>query len=238
MYQAIGSPSATGNTVRRRAIQVEVPDEAAAPGPVWVYPGFGSAKEVTAPEEELNELREKLNAKRRLLGEWPSTSICGNDILSSVLYSSGIVGKKAGKLAPIALAMVAAVLYFFRFIYEEVVTAIPLNGGSYNALLNTTSKRVAAFGSGSWYLVVPGYWCRVEYIGHLLHPHGDRHSARWWHDRIAVRVRSAEPSGYHGEFACGDGAVLPPRARAYSACGVLADSRDQEPADVQGQHED
>ncbi|RLN60474.1 hypothetical protein BBJ29_005917 [Phytophthora kernoviae] len=45
---------------------------------------------------------------------------------------------------PISLLMVATVLYFFRFIYEEVVTAIPMNGGTYNALLNTTSKRAAA----------------------------------------------------------------------------------------------
>lgn len=36
----------------------------------------------------------------------------------------------------------AAAGLFFRFIYEEVVTA---NGGTYNALLNTTSKRTAAF---------------------------------------------------------------------------------------------
>lgn len=36
--------------------------------------------------------------------------------------------------------MVAVVLYLFRSIYVEVVSALPLNGGAYNALLNTTSK--------------------------------------------------------------------------------------------------
>jgi amino acid transporter len=36
--------------------------------------------------------------------------------------------------------MVAAVLHLFRSIYAEVGTALPLNGGAYNALLNTTSK--------------------------------------------------------------------------------------------------
>ena len=35
-------------------------------------------------------------------------------------------------------------LYFFRAVYSEVVTALPLNGGAYNALLNTTNKAVAA----------------------------------------------------------------------------------------------
>ena len=39
-----------------------------------------------------------------------------------------------------ALLIVAAVLYLFRSIYGEVVGALPLNGGAYNALLNTTSK--------------------------------------------------------------------------------------------------
>lgn len=40
--------------------------------------------------------------------------------------------------------MVAAVLYFFRKVYAEVGTALPLNGGAYNVLLNTTSKQTAA----------------------------------------------------------------------------------------------
>ena len=38
----------------------------------------------------------------------------------------------------------AAVLFLFRKIYAEVVGALPLNGGAYNALLNTTSKRAAS----------------------------------------------------------------------------------------------
>jgi amino acid transporter len=35
-------------------------------------------------------------------------------------------------------------LFVFRFIYTEVVSALPVNGGSYTSLLNTTSKRFAA----------------------------------------------------------------------------------------------
>ena len=42
------------------------------------------------------------------------------------------------------LLFVAGVLYLFRGIYAEVVGALPLNGGAYNALLNTTSKRMAS----------------------------------------------------------------------------------------------
>ncbi len=51
---------------------------------------------------------------------------------------------QSGQLAPICLFIVAVILYAFRFIYSEVVTAMPVNGGAYNALLNTTSKPVAA----------------------------------------------------------------------------------------------
>ncbi|RHY33935.1 hypothetical protein DYB32_001266 [Aphanomyces invadans] len=97
------------------------------------------ATEVAAIETELEK------ACPHALGEWTSTAITGNDVLSSCLYSSGIVASKAGKLAPVANILVAATMYLFRFIYIEVVSAIPLNGGSYNTMLNTTSKRWAAF---------------------------------------------------------------------------------------------
>ena len=39
----------------------------------------------------------------------------------------------------------ALVLFFFRKIYGEVVGAIPLNGGAYNVLLNTSTKRLEPF---------------------------------------------------------------------------------------------
>lgn len=43
------------------------------------------------------------------------------------------------------MLFVVFLLYLYRFIYGEVVNAIPLNGGSYNVLLNTTTKRMASF---------------------------------------------------------------------------------------------
>lgn len=133
--------------LHKRTLQVQVTEDGAPRGPVWTYPGMGARLEVVVPEDELNEIRKTHETEKHKLGQWMSTAICGNDILSSVLYSSGIVVVKAGKVMPIPLILVSVVLYFFRFIYEEVVTAIPLNGGSYNVLLNTTSKRVAAFGA-------------------------------------------------------------------------------------------
>ncbi len=80
----------------------------------------------------------------RKLSELPATAICGNDISSSVLYVSALAIMAAGQYAWLALLLVAAVLFLFRKIYGEVVGALPLNGGAYNALLNTTSKSMAS----------------------------------------------------------------------------------------------
>ncbi|MCA9782182.1 MAG: APC family permease [Calditrichaeota bacterium] len=79
-----------------------------------------------------------------MLKQLPATAICGNDISSSCLYVSALSIIYAGKYAWVALLMVAAVLFLFRKIYGEVVGALPLNGGAYNALLNTTSKSIAS----------------------------------------------------------------------------------------------
>jgi amino acid transporter len=79
------------------------------------------------------------------LGVLASTAICGNDISSSVLYVSALAIAYAGQYAWITLLIVSFVLFLFRKIYGEVVGALPLNGGAYNALLNTTSKSMASF---------------------------------------------------------------------------------------------
>lgn len=79
------------------------------------------------------------------LGELKATAICGNDISSSCLYVSALTLIYAGKLAWISLLIVAFILFLFRKIYGEVVGALPLNGGAYNALLNTSTKQTASF---------------------------------------------------------------------------------------------
>lgn len=79
------------------------------------------------------------------LNELAATAICGNDISSSVLYVSALAIAFAGQYAWITLLIVSFVLFLFRKIYGEVVGALPLNGGAYNALLNTTSKSMASF---------------------------------------------------------------------------------------------
>ncbi|HRX00079.1 MAG TPA: APC family permease, partial [Cyclobacteriaceae bacterium] len=78
------------------------------------------------------------------LSELEATAICGNDISSSVLYVSALAILYAGQFAWISLLIVAGVLFLFRKIYGEVVGALPLNGGAYNVLLNTTTKSNAS----------------------------------------------------------------------------------------------
>lgn len=73
-----------------------------------------------------------------------ATAICGNDITSSCLYVSALTILYAGQYAWICLLVVALVLFLFRKIYGEAVGALPLNGGAYNVLLNTTSKTNAS----------------------------------------------------------------------------------------------
>lgn len=82
--------------------------------------------------------------RRGGLRELPATAICGNDITSSCLYVSALAIVHAGKWAWVSLSIVAGVLFLYRRIYAEVVGALPLNGGAYNALLNTTSKSLAS----------------------------------------------------------------------------------------------
>lgn len=55
-----------------------------------------------------------------------------------------LCAEPAGKYAPGALLFICGLLYLFRSIYTEVVAALPVNGGTYNLLLNTTTKGKAS----------------------------------------------------------------------------------------------
>ncbi len=109
------------------------------------------------------------------LNELSATAICGNDISSSVLYVSALAIAFAGQYAWITLLIVSFVLFLFRNIYGEVVGALPLNGGAYNALLNTTSKSTASFAAT---LTLLSYMATavisaneaIHYLHHLIPP--------------------------------------------------------------------
>lgn len=79
------------------------------------------------------------------LNQFFATAICGNDILSSTFYVSGISILYVGIYAPLVLAIIVLVLFFYKSVYTEVVEALPVNGGAYNCLLNASSKTIAAF---------------------------------------------------------------------------------------------
>jgi amino acid transporter len=98
----------------------------------------------TSHKDEVVHFNKPELKKHEKLGELAATAISGNDISSSVLYVSALAIIYAGQFAWITLLIVATVLFFFRKIYGEVVGALPLNGGAYNALLNTTSKRMSS----------------------------------------------------------------------------------------------
>ncbi len=114
--------------------------------------------------------------EHKKLSELEATAICGNDISSSVLYVSALAIAFAGQYAWVTLGIVAFVLFLFRRIYGEVVGALPLNGGAYNALLNTTSKSLASIAAT---LTLLSYMATavisaneaIHYLHHLIPVH-------------------------------------------------------------------
>ncbi len=107
----------------------------------WSFAGWGSSEKIEDIQVDPNAPAPPSHKK---LGQFAATAICGNDITSSCLYVSALAGMAAGPVAPFALLVVAAVLYLFRKIYAEVGSALPLNGGTYTLLLNSSNKKAAA----------------------------------------------------------------------------------------------
>lgn len=137
------------------------------------FAGWGDKLEITDLGDDPVEFTD-LGGAHNALGELGATSICGNDITSSCLYVSSLCALQAGIYAPLALAMVAVVLYFFRKVYAEVGSALPLNGGAYNVLLNTTTKSTASLAACLTLLsyiataVISAYEA-MNYAHHLWH---------------------------------------------------------------------
>ncbi|RLN31813.1 hypothetical protein BBO99_00008790, partial [Phytophthora kernoviae] len=136
----------TPSQLRQRFMQIQVTDQRFKE-PTWMHPNIGGeAQFVQGHASEIATIHEELQDKqtKNKLGEWTSTSISGNAILSSVLFSAGQTIAKAGKLAPVTQFFVVVVVYCLRWVFEEVMSAVPLNGGFYTAMLNSASKKVAA----------------------------------------------------------------------------------------------
>lgn len=114
------------------------------PSDDWDFAGWGKAEHIGDLHASGGPIKRLDQAHKGHLGVWASTAICGNDITSSVLYVSALCATQAGVYAPVSLALVCAVLFLFRSVYAEVGSALPLNGGTYTVLLNTTNKKLAA----------------------------------------------------------------------------------------------
>jgi amino acid transporter len=130
-------------------------------------------KRPQAPAVRPSELIRGTHPRKRRLGQWLATAICGNDITSSCLYVAAIASVYAGVLAPIVLLLVGGVLYLYKKVYTEVVEALPLNGGTYNCLLNSTSKLTASMAACMTILsyiatAVISAKTAVEYVHHLV----------------------------------------------------------------------
>jgi len=108
---------------------------------LWDFVGWGKSVRMTDLQPGAPKDLQQSHGK---LGQWSATAICGNDITSSCLYVSALAALAAGPFAPIVLLIVAGVLFLFRSIYAEVGSALPLNGGTYTLLLNSTNKKLAA----------------------------------------------------------------------------------------------
>ncbi|GAB5358979.1 hypothetical protein AAMO2058_000505500 [Amorphochlora amoebiformis] len=89
------------------------------------------------------DMKHETQSIHHRLNEFVSTAICGNDILSSLLFVSALTAVEAGIYAPIAQIMVVFTLWLYKGIYCEVLSALPMNGGCFNVLLHTTSKGTA-----------------------------------------------------------------------------------------------
>ena len=82
----------------------------------WEFAGWGKAQRITNLPESVSD-SEFTHKPTHKLSQLPATAICGNDITSSCLYVAALSTIAAGAYAPVALLVVAVVLYFFRKIY-------------------------------------------------------------------------------------------------------------------------
>lgn len=105
----------------------------------------GKVPAASTPHSSSKAFIAEKNRRKTGLSTLFSAPIAGCDLLSSCLYTAGTTAGYAGKLTPVGLGLVTLMLCMYRRVYQEVVTALPNNGGVYNALLNTSTKRISAF---------------------------------------------------------------------------------------------
>lgn len=79
----------------------------------------------------------------QLLSWWLAAAIVGADIGTSVFYSTGVIWPMVGYFAPVIIAIVCGLMWFFKSTYQEGCSASPFNGGAYMMVLQTVGRRMA-----------------------------------------------------------------------------------------------
>jgi len=90
------------------------------------------------------QLHEEAQSQPKELNQFFATAICGCNITSSCLYVISLSAVSAGAFTPFIMILISFLLYLFRSIYNEVVTALPVNGGTYNLLKTTMGQKSGA----------------------------------------------------------------------------------------------
>jgi hypothetical protein len=82
----------------------------------WEFPGWGQTYVTVMDSTKLQE--EHQHKHKHQLDLFRSTAIAGNDLLASVLYTTGICATACGQMAPFVVAMGIVALYPFRKIFQ------------------------------------------------------------------------------------------------------------------------
>jgi len=109
----------------------------------WEFTGWGQQSMLTPLRDSLFSPHLAKQPKWKM-GSLAATALSGNTVASACLYVTGVCIMQAGRYAPFAVLLAVASMLLIRRIYTEVGSALPLNGGSFTALVHSTSKRFAA----------------------------------------------------------------------------------------------
>ncbi|KAL0945974.1 hypothetical protein HGRIS_012252 [Hohenbuehelia grisea] len=109
------------------------------------FAGWGSQTHVTLSKHDHEAGSNKITTLRSetILGHFMASGIAGNAILGSVFYALPSVVAVSGVYSPISLFIATVLLFLWRPIMEELVSALPIKGAPYTYILNVSTKALA-----------------------------------------------------------------------------------------------
>ncbi|RXW21510.1 hypothetical protein EST38_g4323 [Candolleomyces aberdarensis] len=113
------------------------------------FAGWGSIYHVklTTADRDAGERALDKQKKEKVLGEFTAAALAGNAVLGSVFYAFPAVIVVAGIYSPICLFIATLILFLWRPIMLELVSALPISGAPYTHLLNVSTKGLAVVGA-------------------------------------------------------------------------------------------